>query len=107
MMIRFYFRFESALYFTFRGYCEGLSSNIIDAIYSLDAGTLKVNVDEGIQFLGMTKSKIYLDEKTSRWTVVSLDDGLIMLSLNIEVNTYMFLQQAYIKAFSKNFPRVY
>ena len=48
--------------------------------------TIKRNVQKGIEIIGYTKTKILLNTTLNRWTIVSLKDGSIIMSLDSEVN---------------------
>ena len=77
-------RFESVSYFSFRGSCDGLTA-AMDTGFLIDADTTKRNVRKALEFLGWTKSKLVLDEKTQRWSVVSIEDGTKIISLDTKV----------------------
>ena len=54
----------------------------MDLHFVVDMGTAS---QEGIVFLGLKKTKIVLDINSSRWTVVSIHDGSVIMELILEV----------------------
>ena len=67
-----------------RGWCDGLSE-VIDGGFLLDAESIKRNLDNGVEFSGYTKTKMVLDEQTEKWSVVSIQDGSKIITLDTEV----------------------
>jgi hypothetical protein len=67
-----------------RGSCDELESKI-DYGFLVDMDNIKRNIDKGIEFTGYTKTKIILDKKSKKWTVVLLKDGSTVMSLDSEV----------------------
>ena len=41
---------------------------------------------KGLAFTGFTKSLITINKKTNRWSVVSLNDGSVIMELELEVS---------------------
>ena len=83
--LNFTHRFEKITYFSIRGRCDELY-DVMDAGFVADMETIKRNIDNGIEFTGYTKTKIVLDKKSNRWTVLSVKDGSTVISLDTEVN---------------------
>ena len=77
-------RFTEITYFGLRGLCIELAQ-MIDQQFIVDIATISRNIEKGIEFTGLTKTKIVLDKKTNRWTVVLLKDGSTIMSLDSEV----------------------
>ena len=70
-------------YFAFYGMCEALQRKA-DTFFHLAIDSLE-NKKE-LVFLGYKNSKMFLNKKTNRWNIISLDDESVIMESDIEVN---------------------
>ena len=59
--------------------CEDLGE-LVDAHLTVDMEVMER--DSKIELTGTSKTKIVLDKKMNRWTMISLKDGSVILSLD-------------------------
>ena len=78
-IILFIHRFTEISYFSLRGMCEDLGE-LVDAHLTVDMEVMER--DSKIELTGTSKTKIVLDKKMNRWTMISLKDGSVILSLD-------------------------
>ena len=76
------FSFTGIIYFTLAGLCEGLNKRV-DNQFVLDMET--ADNKKGIVFTGFRKTMMFLNEETSRWSIISLDDESVIMELDEEV----------------------
>ena len=95
-IVFFIHRFTEITYFTLRGICLELDK-LVDLIFIVDLGAIERDPKIGIELIGASKAKIVLDKKINRWTIISLKDGSVILSLDSEVS--MILWAAKLKLF--------
>ena len=82
--------------------CEDLGE-LVDASLTVDMEVMER--DSKIELTGTSKTKIVLDKKMNRWTMISLKDGSVILSLDSRV--FMNSMGSKIKTvliIRKNFP---
>ena len=75
-------RFNGITYFVLRGLCPELEDKV-DNSFVVDMDT--ADNKRGLVFTGFTKTMMLLDPESERWTVISLDDGSVIMELDSEV----------------------
>ena len=76
------FSFTGVTYFTLAGLCDGLDKKVDDT-FVLDMKT--ADNKKGLVFTGITKTIMLLNEETSRWSIVSMEDESVIMELAEEV----------------------
>lgn len=66
--------------FSLLGACSYLQ-DIVDTQYIVDMEKNSEDIGNGVVFYGFRKSKILLDKKLKRWTIISLDNDTKILEL--------------------------
>ena len=75
-------RFNGITSFVLRGLCPELEAKV-DNFFVVDMDT--ADNKKGLVFTGFTKTMMLLDQGSERWTVISLDDGSVIMELDSEV----------------------
>ena len=48
------------------------------------------NIKKGLVFTGLKKTEMLINQKTNRWSIISVDDKSVIMELDIEVNYSSF-----------------
>ena len=72
-------------YFELRGLCGGLSK-LVDTEFFIDVEAMASNVEAGIEFTGLIRSRLILDKASNRWTIYSMREGKKIISLDYQVH---------------------
>ena len=76
------FSFTGVTYFTLAGLCDGLDEKVDDT-FVLDMKT--ADNKKGLVFTGFTNTMMLLNQETSRWSIVSMEDESVIMELVEEV----------------------
>ena len=79
--------------FSLLGACSYLQ-DIVDTQYIVDMEKNSEDIGNGVVFYGFRKSKILLDKKLKRWTIISLDNDTKILELADEATDALRIAEA-------------